>query len=72
MVWARSSGEMLLGFVLRGIMDKTKTCENCPDRHAGCHDKCEEYIARSAKLAERRERIRKAKEKDAWFRAGER
>ena len=28
-------------------MDKTKTCQYCPDRKVGCHARCPEYLERA-------------------------
>lgn len=31
------------------------TCKGCPERHPGCHDKCEKYQAEKAEYQARKE-----------------
>lgn len=38
-------------------------CQNCPDRHIGCHSECEKYKA--AKIAQRIQHNAEAKAKQA-------
>lgn len=44
-------------------MDKTKSCQDCPDRELYCHVICEEYIARKKK----REEANKNRHKEECF-----
>ena len=37
------------------------TCKGCPDRHPGCHGKCEKYIAEKKAWDDRQAEIRKKK-----------
>lgn len=41
------------------------TCNDCTNRHPGCHDKCEKYNREKAEW-ERRKAIRD-RDKDAWY-----
>ena len=43
-------------------------CERkCPDRHAGCHGRCERYLEYAEIVGEARERRRKFHEQEAMF-----
>lgn len=39
----------------------TCPCQNCPKRHAGCHDECDEYKAYTAEL-QREKKLRQRQE----------
>lgn len=46
-------------------MDKTKTCEGCPDRVVGCQCVCPEYTARRAeRQRQNAERIEKRRQSE--------
>lgn len=52
--------------------DKFESCYGCPQREPGCHDTCEGYKYRRAKLDEKNKRIRKSKhEQGSYLLVGE-
>ena len=46
------------------MKEKNNHCFNCPDRHAGCHGKCEKYQTWNAEHIERNRQERTAKERE--------
>lgn len=39
-------------------MSGIKCCYQCPDRYAGCHSKCEKYIAEKKQWEEDKEKMK--------------
>ena len=48
--------------------EQNNPCFNCPDRHAGCHGKCERYQSWNAEHIERNRQERTAKERENMLR----
>lgn len=42
-------------------------CKDCPDRHLGCHDKCEKYQAFKKESLDYKTEVNKAKSQLAYF-----
>lgn len=51
------------------MKEQNNPCFNCPDRHAGCHGKCEKYQTWNAEHIERNRQERTAKERENMMRA---
>lgn len=41
-----------------------RTCKECSDRHPACQDSCERFFMEAKKAAERKEKIREAKNRE--------
>ena len=41
-----------------------RECKGCKDRHPACQDSCERFLAAAERRAERKEKIRAAKDKE--------
>ena len=50
------------------MKEKNNPCFNCPDRHVGCHGKCEKYQTWNADHIERNRAIRSERERENMYR----
>ena len=41
-----------------------RECKGCKDRHPACQDSCDKFLAAAERLAERKEKIRAAKDRE--------